>query len=143
MREKRGLTSQADVQEQQQEQQQAAQRTHFCCVFVCFSFKGPIGPLLSQDQVLLGQLQGELGYLQPGLVQLGVGMALTGAQLSQLPAQTLGYMITGLQTLLQAVHLQQSSLVLRLQGDKDLGPDIVTRTTRRVELNPRVNPEST
>lgn len=103
-------------------------------MFVCFSFKGPIGPLLSQDQVLLGQLQGELGYLQPGLVQLGVGMALAGAQLSQLPAQTLSYMITGPQTLLQASHLQQSSLVLCLQGDKDLCPDTVTGTKRRVEL---------
>lgn len=91
---------------------------HFCCMFVCFSFKGPVGALLPEDQVLLGQLQGELGHLKPGLVQLGVDVALTGAQIPQLPAQTLSYMLADLQTLLQPSYLHQSSLVLRLQRDE-------------------------
>lgn len=91
---------------------------HFCCVSVCFSFQGPVGALLPEDQVLLGQLQGELGHLQPGLVQLAVGMALTGAQLPQLPAQALSYVLTGLQALLQPLYLRQSSFVLRLQRDE-------------------------
>lgn len=85
---------------------------------VCFSFKGPVTALLPEEQVLLRQLQGELGHLQAGLLQLGVDAALTGAQLPEFPAQTLSYTFTGIQTLLQAAHLQQSSPVLILKTDK-------------------------
>lgn len=87
-------------------------------MFECFSFQGPVGALLPEDQVLLGKLQGELGHLQPGLVELGVDVALTGAQLPQLPAQALSHMLTSLQTLMQPPYLGQSDLVLRLQGDE-------------------------
>lgn len=85
---------------------------------VCFSFKGPVSALLPEEQVLLGQLQGELGHLQAGLLQLGVDAALIGAQLPEFPAQTLSYTFAGFQTPLQAAHLQQSSFVLILETDK-------------------------
>lgn len=99
-------------------QRQALQLPHFCCMSVCFSFKGPVSAFLPEEQVLLGQLQGELGHLQAGLLQLGVDAALIGAQLPKFPAQILSYTFAGIQTLLQAAHLQQSSLVLILDKDK-------------------------
>ncbi len=110
---------------------------HLCCVFVSFSFQGPVGALPPEDQVLLGQLQGELGHLQAGLVQLGVGIALTGAQLPQLPTQALRYMLTSLQALLQPSHLHQSSLILHLQRDElsQSWTNIATRRNREVKTS--------
>lgn len=89
---------------------------HLCCMSVCLPLQGPVGSLLPQQQVLLGQLQSELRHLQPGLMQLGVGSTLPGAQLPQLPAQALGHMLAGVQTLLQHLDLGLGGLVLHLKN---------------------------
>lgn len=98
----------------------AASAAHFCRMLVRLPLQGPVGVLLPEEQVLLGQLQGQPGHLQAGLVQLGVGVAQTGAQLPQLPAQVLGRALAGLQALLQAPRLLQGGLGLHLQTDGSL-----------------------
>lgn len=90
---------------------------------MCLSLQGPVGALLPEEQVLLGQLQRELGHLQAGLVQLGVGVALAGTQLPQFPAQTFGQVLADLQPLLQAPCLLQGGLCLCLRTDRRLLED--------------------
>lgn len=63
----------------QESRARSAVSAHFSRMFVRLSLQGPVGTLLPEEQVLLGQLQSQLGHLQAGLVQLGVGVALTGA----------------------------------------------------------------
>lgn len=87
---------------------------HFCCMLVGLLLQSRVGPLLSEKQVLFGQLQVELGHLQPGLVQLSVGVILTSAQLLQLSAQTLNHKLIGFQALLQSLHRCSRSLNLHL-----------------------------
>lgn len=91
---------------------------HFCYMLVGFSLQSPVGPLLPEEQVLLRQLQGELGHLQPGLVQLSVGVSLSGSHVPQLPAEALGHVLSGLQTLLQPSHLRQSNIALHLRRNE-------------------------
>lgn len=90
---------------------------HFRGMFESLSFQGPAGQLLPVGQVLLGQLQGELGRLQPGLLQLRVVVTLTGAKLPQLPAQTLNEVLARLQVLLQGSRILQSRLTLLLHSN--------------------------
>lgn len=94
---------------------QSVGRSHLGRVSGGLSLRGPVGALLLEDQVLLGQLQGELGHLELCPVELGEGVTLPGAQLLQLPAQTLSRTFRRVQTLLEAAHLQQSGLVLLLK----------------------------
>lgn len=92
---------------------------HFCCMSVCLSLQSPVGPLLPQEEVLLRQLQSELGHLESGLVQVSVGVTLSGAQVPQLPTQAFCHVVAGLETFLEQSCLGKSILIFHLRLVKE------------------------
>ena len=100
----------------------ATQHTHLGRVLQVLLLLGPVGPSLPEGQAGVGQLQCELGGLQPGLVDLRLPVVPLGHRGAQVRLQAVDGALAGAQTLAQAAHVLQRRLALRLRGRRGRWP---------------------